>query len=254
MDSGQLAFEIRLAHALAVMGLLSVSIHRSAVLDDGLHQFNTLVHLPREGVVIVIDQNGIRPTFTSHLESRGNKVVLVLAIHHAVATKCFDNVGATALGIVGTATFGTLGGLAVAGVVVVASPNGLVHHVDVFQVGELGGNGIKPFRNILLGQFNRDARVFLFAEEVRVLGTPHQGVELEVALTGFFLCPLVGPIAFIVVVPGKLAGAGVSVGKAVDRAPLTAVFSRNLVPVGAHVATDLTTCGDVSQELGTTVG
>ena len=186
MDSGQFAFEVGLAHALAVVGLLTIGVNRGTILYDGLHQFNAFVHLPGKGIVVVVNQYGMRPTFTGHLKGGGDKVVLVLAVYHTVATEGFDNVGTTAFGIVGATAFGTLGGLAVAGVVVVAGPNGFVHHVDVFQVGELGGNGIEPFRNVLPGFFDGNTRVFLFAKEVRVLGTPNQGVELEVASGGLF--------------------------------------------------------------------
>ena len=79
------------------------------------------------------------------------------------AAEGFDNVGAAAFGIVGAVAFGTCSRLAVTRVVVVTRPNSFVHHVDVFEVRELRGNGIEPFGDVLFGEFYGNARIFLFA-------------------------------------------------------------------------------------------
>ena len=254
MDSSHLAFEIGLAHALTVVSLLTVSIDRSAVLDDGLDEFDTFVDLPGKRVVVVIDKYSFRPTFAGHLEGVRDKVVLVLAIYNAVTTEGFDNVGAAAFGIVGAVPFGTCSRLAVTRVIVVTRPNSFVHHVDVFEVGKLGGNGIEPFGDVLFGEFYGNARIFLFAKEVRVLGTPNEGVELEVAFARFFLGPLVGAFALVEVVPSELACTAVAVRKGMNRAPLTAVFGSDLVPVLRKVATNLAARSNIAQEFCTAIG
>ena len=135
----------------------------------------------------------------------------MLAVHDIVTAKSFDNIRASAFRVVGAIPFCTGGGFAVAGVVVVTIPNCFVNDVDVFEVGEFFSDGVKPFRNVLLGLFYCNAWILLFAKKVRVLGTPNQGVKFEVTFARLFFCPFIGTFAFIVIVPGEFTCAGVAV-------------------------------------------
>ena len=93
-------------------------------------------------------------------------------------------------------------------------------------------DSVHPSGNRLLGFGGTKA-----VQPIRVLGAPHQSVELEVATV--ILCPVKGSIATRPVV--TTAGT-------FDRSPLTFVFSRNLVPQLCKVATDLTTGSNVTDE------
>ena len=136
--------------------------------------------------------------------------------------------------------------------VVVAGPNRFVHHVDVFEVRELGGNSIEPLGDILLGLFDGNARVLGRAEEVGLLGAPDEGVEFEVSFTRFFLGPLVAVFAAVETVEVEFALSAVVNG--MDGAPLAAVFVGKLVPVGAHIRADRATRSDVAKKLCSTIG
>ena len=80
-------------------------------------------------------------------------------------------------------------------------------------------------------------------QPVRVLGTPHKSMELEVSAV--VLCPVK---CSITTTPVEFAAS------AFDRSPLTFVFCCNLVPELRKVATNLGTSCNVTDELGCSVG
>ena len=200
-----------------VVGLEAIGIDRSAIFLDGLDKLNTFVLLPLNGIVIIVNKDCIRPTFTSHLECRGHEGIVTVV----VATESLDNLG---VGIAGV-------------VLVVSGTDGFVHHVNHFEVGEFLLDSVKPVRNSLFGVVGAEV-----AQPVRVLRAPHESVELEVATI------LLGPVI------GSLTATEVAIAtSAFDRLPLTFVFGGNLVPVGSKVGTHLATCRNVTDKLGGTV-
>ena len=127
---------------------------------------------------------------------------------------------------------------AVIGMVLTTRLDGFVHHVDHFEIGVMFLDSIHPSGNRLLGFVGTE-----IVQPVRVLGTPNQGVELEV--TTVVLCPVKGSIATAPVVTA--AGS-------FNRSPLTFVFGSNLVPQFRKVATDLTSRRNVTNELRSAIG
>ena len=202
---------------LHVMSLQAIGIHRSAGFLKLLDKVNTFVFLPLDGIVVVVNQDCIRPTFTGH--SEGFRHEFVVAV---IATESLDNIGARIVGVILSLT----------------RTDSFVHHVDHFEIGVMLGNSIEPFSDNFLC-----FRSALALNPVRILGSPHKSVELEV--TAILLCPVVGGIA---TTPVELSTSGV------DRTPLTFVFSRNLVPKLRKVATNLTARRNVTDEFCSTIG
>ncbi len=201
-----------------VVGLQAVSIDRSTIFLDGLDQLDTFVLLPLDSIVVIINQDSFRPTFTRHLEGRGHEGIVSVV----VATESLDDLG---VGIAGV-------------VLVVSGTDGFVHHVNHFEVGEFPLDGVKPVSNSLLGVIGTQ-----IAKPVRVLRAPHESVELEVATV--VLCPVIGSLTAteVTIATGTF-----------DRGPFTFVFGGNLVPVGSKVRTHLATCSNVTNELRSAIG
>ena len=202
---------------LHVMSLQAVSVNRSTSLFQLVDEVDTFVLLPLNSVIVVINEDCIRPTFTSHLECGHHEFVVAV-----IATESGDDV------IVVT----------VAGVIAATRLDSFVHHVDHFEVRIMLLDSIHPVRDGRLGIGSAKA-----IQPVGVLGAPHESVELEV--TTVLLCPVVGSVATTPVV--------VATG-AFDRGPLTFVFGRNLVPQLRKVAADLATSCNVTDELRCTIG
>ena len=102
----------------------------------------------------------------------------MLSVDDFVTAQGFDNIGASALGIVCATAFGACGWLSVAGMVIVSCPNGFVDNVDVFQVGELFGDGVKPFGNVLFSEFDGNSGVLFFCKENLDIGNPKSEREI----------------------------------------------------------------------------
>ena len=177
-----------------VMSLEAVSINGSAILPDGVDQVNTLVHMPLDGVIVVIDEDSLGPTFASHLE-RGRQEGVIAVV---IATQCRNNLGSGITRMI----------------LIVASTDSLVGHVDHLDIGVMCLDGIEPSGNSLLGFVNAQA-----FEPARILAAPKEGVELKV--TAIILCPVVGCVATAPVV---------ATASTFDGAPLTTVFGGSLVP------------------------
>ena len=108
--------------------------------------------------------------------------------------------------------------------------DGFIHHVNHFEIGVMSGNGIEPCGNRLLGFVRAKA-----VEPVRVLGAPHERVELKLASVLF--SPVIASIA---------ARPIVTTASAFDGCPLTFVFGGNLVPVSPEIGLNLATSCNVS--------
>ena len=201
-----------------VMSLQTISVNRSTIPLDGVDKVDTFVLLPLNGIVVVINQDCLRPTFTSHLESGRHELVVTAVI----ATESANNVVAITISRV---------------ILVVASTDSFVHHVDHFNLWVMLLDGIEPSGNSLLGFVNAKA-----IQPVRILGAPHQCVELEV--TAIVLSPVIAGIAPRPVITSAGAFNG---------SPLTFVFRGNLVPVLAEVALDLTASCYVTDKLSCTI-
>ena len=178
-----------------VVGLQAVGIDRSAVFLDGLDKLDTLILVPLDSVVVVIDEDSLRPAFTRHLEGGGYEGIVAIV----VAAESRNDVVVLAVGRM---------------IAVVARTDSLVHHVNHLDFGVMFLDRIEPGCNRLPGFVDAEA-----IKPARILGAPHQGVELEMPTV--ILCPVIGGIAGapVVTATGTL-----------DGAPLTAVFGRSLVP------------------------
>ena len=191
-----------LATALAhhVVGLQAICVDRSTVFLDGLDKLNALILVPLDGVVVIINEDSLRPTFARHFEGRRYELVIATII----ATECRNDVVVLAIRRM---------------IAVVARADSFVHHVDHFEIGVMFLDRIEPGGNRLLRFVCAKA-----IEPVRILGAPHQSVELEV--TPVLLCPVIGSIAGTPVVTAT---------STFDGTPLTAVFGRSLVPERSKV-------------------
>ena len=120
----------------------------------------------------------------------------------------------------------------------IVSANSFVHHVNHFKFRKFFLDGIKPCGNGLLGILDT-----LAIKPARILTTPHQSVELEV--TSIFLGPVISSFTTIKIITAL---------SSFNRSPLTFVFSRNLVPVGTEIRTNLTVSRNVPDELSRIFG
>ena len=134
------------AAATQIVRLTTVGIDGCSSIANGLDEGDKLVRVPLECVVVVVDQNGIRPTLVSHLEGLDNPVVARLAI----------------------ATQGSLiGGRGM-------TAHSLVHHVDHRKVGIVLLRLVHPLLDGFVLLLRREV-----VHPVRILRSPHEGVELE---------------------------------------------------------------------------
>ena len=209
LDLVQGALEIVGVHVGQVMSLLTVRIDRSPLLDELVHEVDTFVNLPPERVIVIIDKDSLRPTFARHLECSRHEFVVAV-----IATESRNNIIVSAIN----------------GMVAATRLDGFIHHVDHFEIGVMGGNGVEPCGNRLLGFVRAKA-----IEPVRVLGAPHKSVELELATILF--CPVIASIA---------ARPIVTTARAFDGRPLAFVFGGNLVPVSPEIGLNLATSCNVS--------
>ena len=201
--------ELAGSHVVEVVRLATVGIDGRSGVAHGAHQFDELFLLPLEGVVVVVDEDGVGPALVGHLESLHNPVVA----RHAIAAECI-----------------LVGGGCMA-------DNGFVHHVDHLQVGIALLDGIHPLDNGL---------VLLGGGEVvhpsGVLGAPNECVELEG--DAVFLGVVVGIVASPPVelsAAVALDGLPLRLVLGCDLVPQVGILDVGVV--------DFTAGGDVAQEL-----
>ena len=62
------------------MTLTAIGVDRGTRITDGTDEVDELIGVPLERVVVVIDQNGIRPALMGHLEGLDDPVVACLSV------------------------------------------------------------------------------------------------------------------------------------------------------------------------------
>ena len=128
------------------MRLASVSVNRSTSIAQSPHQVDKLLALPLESVVVIINQDSIRPSLMRHLKRLDDPVVTGLAI-------------TTQSSLVRSR---------------LVSGHSLVHHINHRQVRIFTLHSIHPFHNLFILLFSRK-----LVQPSRVLRAPNQAVELE---------------------------------------------------------------------------
>ena len=193
------------------MGLTAVSINRSTSITKGTNQIDIFVCVPLEGVEVIVNQNGIRPTLVGEFKCLDEPVVAGLALaaqrflHHRVAS--------------------------------LVCTHGLVHHIDHRKRGIFLLHGIIPLHDGCIAVLNGQV-----GEPVRILGTPNQCMELvsEVVLLGIVeslvAAPVVATTGSFHRSPLRLVLAGNLVPKLVIRVYTASCI--NIIP-----------CCDVAKEL-----
>ena len=101
------------------MRLVAVGINRCTGITQHLYQSDIIVYIPLDGVVVIVNQNGIRPAFVSHLEGLDEPVVASLT---ATAKRFLHH-----------------------GVTLLVHTDSLVHHVNHRQGVEVFLRLVKPF-------------------------------------------------------------------------------------------------------------
>ena len=101
------------------MRLASVRIDWSTCVANFLHEVDELAFLPLKGVVVIVDEDGVGPSFVCQFKRLHNPVVA----RHTVTTQRFF-VGRRCM-----------------------TRNGFVHHVDEIDGGIMFLNGIEPLHN-----------------------------------------------------------------------------------------------------------
>ena len=109
----------------------SLGINRSASFLQFLDEVNTFVFLPLDGIVVVINQDCLRPAFTGHLECGRHEFVVAV-----VTTESGNNI--------------VIALRAVIGMVPATRLDGFVHHVNHFEFGVMLLLHIKKLTEILL--------------------------------------------------------------------------------------------------------
>ena len=138
--------EIAHVHVRQVVRLTTVCINRCTRIAQCPNKVDELRSLPLEGVVVVVNQNGIWPALMCHLESLDNPVVARLS----VATEC---------SLVRSWRM---------------TRHSFVHHVNQRQVGIVILHGIHPFHNGLVLLARGEV-----VHPIGILRTPDERVELE---------------------------------------------------------------------------
>ena len=100
------------------MRLVAVGIDGCTGIPQGTYEFDVVIKVSCERVIVVIDEDGIWPTLIGHLEGLDKPVVTGLA---ATTQTLFYH-----------------------GVTILVHTDGLVHHVDHGQVIILGFGMVKP--------------------------------------------------------------------------------------------------------------
>jgi hypothetical protein len=80
LDAGLCTFEVVEAATRQVVTLATVGVDGSTGIAQGANEVNKLVGVPLEGVVVIIDEDGIRLTLMGHLEGLDNPVIARLAV------------------------------------------------------------------------------------------------------------------------------------------------------------------------------
>ena len=194
-----------------VVRLTAIGIDGSTGIAKGPDEIQIVIRVPLEGVVVVVNQNGIRPTLISHLEGLDEPVIARLAL----AAKRFLNHW----------------------IALLMHSNGFVHHIDHRKRGIFLLHGIIPLHDGCIAVLNGQV-----GEPTRILGTPNQRMELvsEVVLLGIVeslvAAPVVATTGSFHRSPLRLVLAGNLVPKLVIRGYTAA--SINVIP-----------CCDVAKEL-----
>ena len=148
LNFGLSTLEVAEAAVRQVVALTTVGIDRCTGIAKGADEVNKLVSVPLEGVEVVVDENGFRPTFVGHFKGFDNPVVTRLT---RTAQCLADVVG---VGLVTIDSF--------------------VHHVDHGQVGITFLDFIHPFNDSIVTCRYRE--VFYPTWKLRA---PYQRVELK---------------------------------------------------------------------------
>ena len=194
-----------------VVRLVAVGVDGRACIAQRLHQGDVVVHVPPQRVVVVVDQYGIGPALVGHVEGFDEPVVARLAasaqrlLHHGVA--------------------------------LLVHAHGLVHHVNHGQRLVLGLRVVEP-----VGEGGEALPCRQALQPARILGAPHQGVEL------------VGEVVLLGVVEGPVAAPVKAASGALDGRPFRLVLAGDLVPervVRRHASAcfHISSGGDVAKEL-----
>ena len=197
--------------------LHSKAIDRSTLSLDLFDKVYSLGLLPHNRIVVVVNQNRLRPAFASHSESSSNELVVAI-----VATESLDNLVTGKSGMIPAST----------------RFDSLVYDFNHIEVGEMPLNSVHPFCDGLFC-FGRVKS----AQPLRVMGPPYQCVVRKI-----------GPVLFCPVIDGIAIGKIVCSAFFFNPAPRALVFGGNLVPVGAKIFGNFARCGRVAKELGCTIG
>ena len=177
-----------------------VSIDGSALGLDFLDKINPFFHLPQDCVIVVVNQDCMRPTLTRHFECRHHKFVVAI-----VAAESLNQFGRGKTGVVVFARF-----------------DRLIDHFNHVEVGVMFFNRINPISPSLFCFVNIE-----FDQPLRVLRTPQKCMEREICVVCF--CPVVAEVATRPVVLAAFF---------FDMAPVAFIFDGNLVPVSSKVVGD----------------
>ena len=178
--------------------LHSEGIDGRTLLHDFLEKVYSLLLLPLDCIVVVVNQDGLRPAFTGHFKSSDHEFVVA-----AIAAECFNKVVAPAK----------------TGVIVVAIFDGFVYHFDHFEVRVMFLNGIEPICNCFIGFVNIKT-----VQPCGIVGAPQKSAERKMCM--ILLCPVVGIVAIRPIVLAT---------RFFDIVPNTLRLGGNLVPVSAKI-------------------
>ena len=130
------------------MRLAAIGINRCPGIAQGAYKFDITVRIPLEGVVVVINQDGVRPALTCHIKRPNQPVVTCLSataerlLHHRIA--------------------------------LLVSADGLIHHINHRQCRVFLLDSIKPLHDGCVAVLDGHAG----AEPVGILCSPYQRMEL----------------------------------------------------------------------------
>ena len=178
--------------------LHSEGIDRSSLLLDFLEKVYSLLLLPLDCIVVVVNQDGFRPAFTGHFKSSDHEFVFA-----AIATESIDKVVAPAK----------------TGMISVVDFDSLIDHFNHFEIGVMFLNCIEPICNCFLGFVNIKT-----VQPCGIVGPPQQRAERKMCM--ILLCPVVGIVAICPIVLAT---------RFFDIVPNTLRLGGNLVPVSAKI-------------------
>ena len=151
----QHALQFGVTDAAQFVRLVAVGVDRGTGIAQSLHQIDVFVNVISDRVVVVVNQNGIRPTLMGHVEGLDEPVVARLA---ATAQRLLHH-----------------------GVAILVHAHSLVHHVDHGQCVELGLCMVEPVGDCCKTLVWRQVR-----QPAGILCAPHQRMEFmgKVVLLG----------------------------------------------------------------------